>query len=117
MPLKSLRPIGLAQVLVSGLLLAAPDVAAAKEQTFNKPSFKYGGITGVISLVRLDWCWNHQQMCGMRAADLYCKSRGFQKVAAFTKDPAIGATVSMGDKKVCNAGICDGFATITCQSP
>ncbi|WP_137931078.1 hypothetical protein [Mesorhizobium comanense] len=116
MLLKSLRPKELAQVLVSVLFLAAPDVAVANEQTFIKPTFKFSSLA-VVSMVRLDWCWKHQQMCGMRAADLYCKSRGFQKVGAFAKDPSIGATVSMGDKTVCNKGVCDGFASITCQGP
>lgn len=116
MSFSGFRATNAACVVIAALTLLAPDASAASEQTFDKPAIK-NSYMGIISMVRLDWCWQHQQMCGKRAADLYCKSRGFQKAASFLKDPAIGATVSMGDKKICNSGICDGFASITCQRP
>ncbi len=114
-----MRTNGIADVLwlaaaVSAAATVIATTAAAQAQTFEKPGVSSGNM-GIAGVSRLDWCWRHQRQCGKTAADLYCKAKGFQTATAFSKDPGLNVTVSMGDKAVCKQGICDGFVSITCR--
>jgi len=68
---------------------------------------------------RLDLCLNWGQGCGKEAADAFCKSKGFTKVAAFSIAYNIGAatpTRLIGTGALCDQGYCDGFKSINCSN-
>lgn len=98
-------------VLAAALLaVAAPALAADK--VFPKPRYSYPQKG--IPLLPVDYCWRHQQQCGFRAADLYCKMQGYKTAAGFVKLENVGQSISIGDRKICDVGKCDGFSSITC---
>lgn len=70
---------------------------------------------------RLDWCLHRGTQCGKPAADSWCAAiKGIYqwRSVQFTQAPDIGRiapTYILGDKTLCQAPSCDGFASITCE--
>src|SRR5262245_57087188 len=78
------------------------------KMTFNKP--KYQGN-------RLDWCFDWATGCGTKAANSYCKSKGYAVSTGFAIAPDIGGnqpTRLIGTGAVCDQQFCDGFKFINC---
>lgn len=66
---------------------------------------------------RVDSCLYLNQQCGQPAADAWCRAKGFAKAIDWAVDHDIGATTStycMGDQRLCDHALCDGFLYITC---
>ena len=67
---------------------------------------------------RLDWCFTWGNDCGEKAANAFCRLRGYTSATAFSIDRDIGATsptMTVGDLGVCSDRSCDGFKRISCQ--
>lgn len=94
----------------SAILALSAIPAEAVEQDFAKP--KQGGN-------RLDWCYDWSVGCGKKAADAWCKAKGFEEASAFSIATDIGAsqpTRLIGTGAVCDQAFCDGFSNITCKT-
>ena len=77
-------------------------------RTYNKPYYKG---------YRLDWCNTWANDCGTKAADAYCRYRGYRKAYDIRKDDNIGSTKLIGTGQRCTHPNCDGFKYITCTDP
>lgn len=74
---------------------------------FNKP--QYQGVA-------LDWCYTWASNCGTKAANEYCKSKGYNKgVSRFRKWENVGYTKIMRTGQICNSPGCDSFISIDCK--
>jgi len=65
--------------------------------------------------VRLDWCFSWQKSCGQRAADAFCKSKGWTRAESFQKAENVGPTRVWSTGQLCDGTDCDGFKTLTCE--
>lgn len=66
--------------------------------------------------VALDWCYLWGRQCGKRAADEYCRYRGYPKGALrYKKANNIGYTKIIRTGQICNASFCDSFEYIDCK--
>ncbi|HLF30763.1 MAG TPA: hypothetical protein VI566_07005 [Xanthomonadales bacterium] len=66
---------------------------------------------------RIDLCLHWGMECAGEAADVYCKSLGFDRVTRWEPDPDVGAespTVVIGTGQICDEAHCDSFASVTC---
>ena len=83
------------------------------------------GVAGVETQIhhpsdgqnRIDLCLHWGMECAGEAADVYCKSLGFDRVSQWEPDPDVGATsptVVIGTGQICDQPHCDSFASITC---
>jgi hypothetical protein len=66
---------------------------------------------------RIDICLHWGMECAGEAADVYCKSTGYDGAIEWEVDNDIGAThptVVIGDGKICADAYCDGYFSITC---
>lgn len=79
-----------------------------KTKTFIKP--KFNGYA-------LDWCKTFGHGCGKKAANSYCKLKGFNKAIKWKKwsNPGI-KTMTIGESSVCDPAYhgCDSFKSIKC---
>ncbi|MGA3261271.1 MAG: hypothetical protein ABSE35_20485 [Bryobacteraceae bacterium] len=62
----------------------------------------------------VDRCLNWGENCEQPAADNFCRQKGFSAAAAF-EFANVRPTLVVGDNKVCNENMCQGFTTITCR--
>ena len=62
----------------------------------------------------VDRCLNWGENCEQPAADKFCRLKGFSAAAAF-EFASFRPTLVVGDDKVCNEDMCQGFTTITCR--
>ena len=80
-----------------------------KTKTFSKPKFR--GYA-------LDWCETFEHNCGKKAANRYCKSKGYNRAIAFTKwnNPGL-KTMTIGESSICDPAYhrCNSFKTIKCK--
>lgn len=79
------------------------------ERTFEKP--RYAGR-------RLDYCLNWARDCGQEAATVFCRVKGYARASSFDRASNIGAdsdTWVLGDRRVCDEDLCDGFTAIQCS--
>jgi len=98
----------LLQLLASALFSACAASAAAVETQIYHPSDGQN---------RIDLCLHWGMECAGEAADVYCKSLGFDRVSQWEPDPDVGATsptVVIGTGQICSEPHCDSFASITC---
>jgi len=71
----------------------------------------YGGY-------RVDWCLHWGRDCGKPAADRFCQLMGYAGTKSWQVAPDIGnitPTYVLGDGKICNQDLCDGFAFMECS--
>ena len=62
----------------------------------------------------VDRCLNWGENCEQPAADNFCRQKGFSAAAAF-EFTNVRPTLVVGDDKICNEDMCQGFTTITCR--
>jgi len=62
----------------------------------------------------VDRCLNWGSNCEMPAADNFCRQKGFSAAASF-EFANMRPTLVVGDDKICNEDMCQGFTTITCR--
>lgn len=62
----------------------------------------------------VDHCLNWGENCEQPAADNFCRRKGFSAAAAF-EFANMHPTLVVGDDKVCNEDMCQGFTSITCR--
>ena len=66
---------------------------------------------------RIDLCLHWGMECAGEAADVHCKSLGYDRVGQWEPDLDVGAespTVVIGTGQICSEPHCDSFASITC---
>jgi|GEM_PF-2163900 len=99
---------------------AQPDSAAAlpaEEQSETKPGsqlFRYP----VVRSLRLNFCYRWGKECGEPAAAAFCKEEGYARAQRWKRDARIGAlfpTLVLGDDRICEKFLCDGFEEILCS--
>ena len=74
--------------------------------------FKWPKVGGVA----LDWCYTYGSGCGYKAANEYCKSRGYWKgVRSYAKENNVGYTRIIRTGQICNNATCDTFKYIDCK--
>ena len=74
--------------------------------------FKWPKISGVA----LDWCYTYANGCGLKAANEFCKSKGYWKGAkSFAKEDNVGYTKIIRTGQICNNAGCDTFKYIDCK--
>jgi hypothetical protein len=96
--------------LLLGLLLSASAAALGAAEV-------YIGIP-TDGTHRIDICLHWGMECAGEAADVYCKSTGYDGAIEWEVDNDIGAThptVVIGDGKICADPYCDGYFSITCS--
>jgi hypothetical protein len=67
----------------------------------------------------LDWCFDWGSGCGAKAANAWCKSKGFEKAQRFSQWADVGGsqpTRLIGTGALCDQKICDAFRYIICVS-
>jgi hypothetical protein len=99
---------GLLQLLAAALFSACAASAAAVETQIYHPGDGQN---------RIDLCLHWGMECAGEAADVYCKSLGFDRVSQWEPDPDVGATsptVVIGSGQICSEPHCDSFASVTC---
>lgn len=82
--------------------------------TFSNVMIKSGPCAGY----RLDWCLHWSKDCGEPAATTWCRMAGYERATQWNEAEDIGAnspTCVIGDGRVCNQDVCDGFSYITCS--
>lgn len=67
------------------------------------------------SNVRVDWCYNHYEQCGKRAADSFCSRMGFMQAMRFLKEAKVAATKTIGSQELCFGNECEAFKLIVCS--
>jgi len=77
----------------------------ARQTTFNNPR-----ISGHI----VDNCKTWATNCNGGGAQLFCRSKGFNKAVNW-KHNRPGTTYVMGSKQVCRGNFCVGYSSITCR--
>jgi hypothetical protein len=99
---------GLARPLTAALFGIYATGVAGVETQIHHPSDGHN---------RIDLCLHWGMECAGEAADVYCKSLGFDRVSQWEPDPDVGATaptVVIGTGQICDQPHCDGFASVTC---
>jgi len=72
----------------------------------------------VIKSRRLNYCYRWGNECGEPAAAAFCKEEGYARARRWKRDAHIGAlfpTIVLGDDRVCDKFLCDGFEEILCS--
>jgi hypothetical protein len=64
---------------------------------------------------RLAACLSVSAGCGKAAADLFCKSQGYDDAVLFQREPS-AMTVAIGTGEICEGMSCTAFKQIKCQS-
>ncbi len=86
-----------------------PDPVAQGGTRFDFPAY---------DLYRLNFCFRVDGECGQPAAQAWCVAQGFSRAASWQKEPHTGAlfpTIMMGDNRICDKYLCDGFKEIVCS--
>lgn len=63
---------------------------------------------------RVDWCYNKNSGCGLRAANSFCSRMGFIQAKHFVKETQVSATQSIGSQELCFGNQCNAFKIIVC---
>ncbi len=63
---------------------------------------------------RLDACYSSKSHCGWRAANAYCRVKGFNKALFWRMDYGVRKTRMIGNSKRCKSGHCTGYSYLTC---
>lgn len=63
---------------------------------------------------RIDYCYERNSGCGLRAANSFCSRMGFIQSKRFVKEVAVSATKSIGSQELCFGNVCNSFASIVC---
>ena len=95
---------------VAGLVVLALSTGAlgAAEIYVGHPS---------VGEYRVDICYEWGMQCSGEAADMWCKSKGYNRAVEWAIDQDIGAahpTLVMGAGKVCAEAYCDGYFSVVC---
>lgn len=70
--------------------------------------------SGVTLCYQVDWCLHWGSECGKPAADEYCRRTGHAGGALSFHTAPMRPTVVMGDNRICDQPICNGFTDVTC---
>jgi hypothetical protein len=115
------QDIGYTKILKTGQICNAPfcdsfkyircrrkaPVLLPKVKRFKWP--KVGGIA-------LDWCYTYAHGCGYKAANEFCKTRGYWKgVKSYAKENNVGYTKILRTGQICHNAGCDTFKYIDCK--
>ncbi len=69
---------------------------------------------------RLAFCYSAQQGCGEKAAEAWCKVKGYKGVKEWQIEPRdVGkpkVTRYVGNDALCKRGVCDSFEYVTCRT-
>jgi hypothetical protein len=63
---------------------------------------------------RVDWCFDDQKNCGLKAANSFCARLGFIQAKRFVKESHVHATKTIGSQKLCFGNHCNAFKIIIC---
>ncbi len=107
--------IGYTKILKTGRLCNKDFCDSFKVITCKKSNYKRF-VKPKYQGVALDWCYTWGSECGTKAANEYCKAKGYHKGALrFLKDNNVGHTKIMRTGQLCNANFCDTFKYIDCK--
>lgn len=63
---------------------------------------------------RVDWCYDRNHGCGLKAANSFCSRMGFMQAKQFVKETQVGATQTIGSQELCFGNQCNAFKVIIC---
>ena len=63
---------------------------------------------------RVAWCYKQKRGCGRRAADAFCRQKGYKRSKGYEKSTQVGSTRTIGSGALCFGSACSGFNRITC---
>ena len=95
-------------ITCKNLIAPPPPPPCSVRKTFKYPKIRH---------LRVDWCYNFGQGCGKKAANKFCKLKGYTKALNWKLDPNIGlqsTTFTLGDHRYCEKAGCGGFKFIKC---
>ncbi|MFI4962347.1 MAG: hypothetical protein ACHP6H_00670 [Legionellales bacterium] len=90
---------------VSGLSHNPPKPYHYREKTFENPRY---------ANYRINWCYDRNNGCGMRAANSFCSRMGFLQAKQIVKEISVGATKTIGSQELCFGTQCHSFSSIVC---
>lgn len=64
---------------------------------------------------RVDWCYQQNSQCGLRAANSFCSRMGFIQAKHFEKETQVSATKTIGSQELCFGNQCNSFKMILCS--
>lgn len=101
---------------ISATMRCERRVAGPQTRRYDRPVHPIKDSRGVS--LRYDWCYTLGSGCGRKAADAFCRLKGFRTARDFAKENDIGQ-ITFPTKtrtgKLCAAAWCDGFRFIECQ--
>lgn len=63
---------------------------------------------------RIDWCYDQNHGCGLKAANSFCNRMGFIQAKRFVKETQVSATKAIGSQQLCFGNECNAFKMIVC---
>lgn len=63
---------------------------------------------------RVDWCYDRNSDCGLRAANSFCSRVGYMRAKHFVKEIKVSATKTIGSQELCFGSQCSAFKMIVC---
>jgi len=107
--------IGYTRILKTNQICNSPGCDSFKFIRCKKSGYKRF-IRPKYHGVALDWCYTWNNRCGKKAANEFCRWRGYHKGASgFKKENNIGYTKIMRTGQICNMPGCDSFLYIDCK--
>jgi hypothetical protein len=63
---------------------------------------------------RVDWCYEANRGCGLRAANSFCSRIGYMQAKHFVMESQVSATRTIGSQQLCFGTLCNAFKEIIC---
>jgi hypothetical protein len=63
---------------------------------------------------RLDFCYDAKKGCGRRAANAFCRHKGYDRAKDYAQSKDVVATRTIGSGELCFGPSCKGFSRVTC---